>query len=58
MAIHTKLGEKLINRSLRVDQHYLFFDGQIVKVEGHPTEKQYWMGDLTGDQKKEVLDVI
>lgn len=61
MAIRTKFGENVISESLRVDQDCLF-DGNIVKVwatlEGQTTEKQYWISDVIGQDKKEVRDVI
>jgi hypothetical protein len=61
MAIYTKLGEKLLNGSLRVDKDCIY-DGEIVKVwgtvEGETTERHYWYSDLRGDKRHEVRDVV
>jgi hypothetical protein len=61
MAIYTKHGEKLLNPSLRVDQHCIH-NGAIVKVwgivEGERTEKQYWFSDLHAGKKHELSDVL
>lgn len=61
MAIRTKFGDNVINQSVRVDQDCIF-NNEIIKVwatlEGQAIEKQYWISDLIGDQKREIRDVI
>jgi hypothetical protein len=61
MAIRTKLGNKVINESLRIDQDCLF-RGEIVQVwailQGQTTEKKYWISDLVGDAKNELQHVL
>jgi hypothetical protein len=61
MAIRTKLGNKVINESLRIDQDCLF-RGEIVQVwailQGQTTEKKYWITDLVGDVKNELQNVL
>lgn len=61
MAIRTKFGENVISESFRIDKACLY-DGDIVKVwaklEDQTDHRQYWVSDLIGDRKKEILDVV